>query len=107
MHLVDVGPFPDHVAVPDDDQLLHPVGARVLLQVADGRRQLLRIDTLGLRRPLFPLGSRKRHLFAGRSAGLFSSPLESDFDHASPETMQVEKMELLATLLYRLHKKGN
>lgn len=45
--------------------------------------------------------------FAGRSAGLFSSPLESDFDHASPETMQVEKMELLATLLYRLHKKGN
>ena len=45
--------------------------------------------------------------FAGRSGGLFSNPLESDFDHASPETMQAEKMEFLATLLYGLHKKGN
>jgi hypothetical protein len=45
--------------------------------------------------------------FGGGSGGLFSNPLESDFDHASPETMQAEKMEFLATLLYGLHKKGN
>lgn len=45
--------------------------------------------------------------FAGDSDGLFTNPLESDFDHVSPEMMQAEKMEFLATLLYCLHKKGS
>lgn len=38
--------------------------------------------------------------------GLFSPPQEEDYDYVSPEAMQTEKMEFLATMLYQMHQQG-
>lgn len=48
----------------------------------------------------------KEHYLPDMDGNLFSQPRESDYEYVSNEGLQQQKLEFLATMLYRMHKHG-
>ncbi len=66
---VGLRPRPDHPAVPDDHELLHPVGAGVALQIRDRLGEPRRVDALRLGRRRLPVPPGEGHPFVRSGPG--------------------------------------